>query len=673
MKRPNRLPVPACAALAALAALGFVAPLARAQAWSGAGAPVCTAAGAQSRMFVVSDGQGGAFVGWTDERPGSAAADVWVQHLGSDGAPYPGWPADGLPVCTATGVQLLMDMAPDGATGAYLVWEDYRGGALSDVYGQRVLADGSLPAGWPADGLGISVFMEEQRDPRLVSDGAGGVFATWADARTYSFSQRDVYAQHLLPDGSPAAGWAANGMRVTNASTYEYAPRAAADPDGGLYVTWTRGLAEQDIGAQHLGANGLPYPTWPDTGIVLCGAALDQSGSGVVNAPGGAAMAVWKDLRNYTGIDTESDFYALRFGPDTSRAALWPRDGRQVYASTNGISAPFAVSDQAGGLLFGWGELVSPTNEDLFVMHVDSAGIVIVSIAFPDGIVPVCPLEAYQHPVAVVPDGEGGAFFGFDDYRDAGSSLSYPDPYVQHVTAGANIATGWPATGVALTQEPTRETSTLPVAVPGGVIAAWARGTGTSTDLFASFVGLDGIVPALVSLVSSEAAPGRVRLEWAVAGDAGDAWSIERRDEASPWREIARELPDGEGRVRVSDETVAPGGRYGYRLAPVAGGAPLGETWLDVPRALAAFALRGAWPNPVTAAARVRFALPAGNEATLELVDLQGRRQLQWSAGNAAGERELALSGLDRLAPGVYWLRLQQGANVASARIAIVR
>ena len=672
MIRPIRSLAHGAAALAALLSLAAGSSPAGAQAWSGTGAPVCTAPGKQYQAQVASDGAGGAFVGWSDQRPGASTSDVYLTRVGPDGAPSPGWPANGILVCAAPGAQLLYSMAPDGSGGVFLAWEDYRAGVFSDVYGHHVLADGLFAAGWPVDGLGIAVFMEEQRDPKVISDGAGGAFFVWADARTYSFSQRDVYAQRVDGHGTLASGWAANGTRVTNASTYDFGPRAIADPDGGLYVTWTRGLAGQDVGAQHLNATGAPHATWPDTGIVLCGVTGDQGGAALAPAPGGSAIAVWKDSRNYTAGSTETNFFAVRFGPDTSRAAGWPRDGVELYSTTHGISAPFGAADDAGGLLFMWGELVSATDEDLFVMHVDSAGIVVTSIAFPDGIVPVCPDPSYQHPVSIVPDGAGGIYVGWTDYR-ADPSFANPDPYVQHVTAGAALAPGWPATGVALTSELTPEGETLPVAVAGGVIAVWTRGSGSGADLFASFVGLDGVVPALVSLVSSEASPGRVRIAWQVAGAPGGEWIVERRDEASPWREIARALPDGEGRVSVTDESVVAGGRYGYRLAPAAGGAPLGETWLDVPRGPAVFALHGAWPNPVMGVARVRFALPEAGEATLVLIDAQGRSVREWRADSAPGERELALTGLDGLAPGLYWLRLRQGGSEASARIAIVR
>lgn len=656
-----------------LALCATTAAPARAQGWTSEGAPVCTAAGQQSSVRAAADGAGGAFVAWSDQRPGASSSDVYLQHVGSDGLPVAGWPADGLALCTAAGAQIVYAAVPDGSGGVFVAWEDYRGGALSDVYGAHVLANGSLAAGWPADGLGISVFMEEQRDPHLVSDGAGGVFCAWADARTYGFSLRDVYAQHLHADGTPAAGWAANGMRVTNARSYDYQPSLAPDGSGGLYVTWTRDLAEQDIGAQHLGADGLPAPTWPDTGIVLCGALNNQNGAGVVTGRAGTAMAVWKDLRDYTLVDTFTSYYAVAFGPDTNRVAGWPQQGALAYTTLAGASAPFVASDTGGGLHFMWGELVGPTDEDLLTMHVDSLGLVVTSVQHPDGVVTVCPDTSYQHPVALVSDEAGGAYVSFDDYRDAGPSFANPDPYVQHVTAAAAIAPGWPATGVAFSKYGQAEGGTLAVPAMTGVIGVWARGSGAAADLYAGLVGLDGAVPALVSLVASEARPGFVRVTWAVRGAAGEAWRLERRVAGGEWTALATLLPDGEGRVTYEDAAVAPGARYGYRLAPLAGGAPLGETWLDVPRERAAFALRGAWPNPVRDGAQVRFALPDAGPATLALLDAQGRVHRTWALAGEPGERTFALDGLGAVPPGIYWLRLAQGERVASARVAILR
>jgi len=87
------------------------------------------------------------------------------------------------------------------------------------------------------------------------------------------------------------------------------------------------------------------------------------------------------------------------------------------------------------------------------------------------------------------------------------------------------------------------------------------------------------------------------------------------RGVAPSWSEIARAWPDGEGRVTVSDASVVAGARYAYRLAPLAGGAALGETWIEVPLAATALALRLDYPGlpvlPVCADFTARFALPS--------------------------------------------------------------
>ena len=57
---------------------------------------------------VLADGAGGAFVAWNDSR--SDLGDVFVQHVLPDGT-HPGWPANGVPVCSAPGMQSLARIA----------------------------------------------------------------------------------------------------------------------------------------------------------------------------------------------------------------------------------------------------------------------------------------------------------------------------------------------------------------------------------------------------------------------------------------------------------------------------------------------------------------------------------------------------------------------------------
>ena len=68
----------------------------------------------------MSDGAGGAIVGWHDARAG--APDVYAQRLDDSGAAL--WGVDGVAVSTAPDTQRTVAMAGDGAGGAVLAWAD---------------------------------------------------------------------------------------------------------------------------------------------------------------------------------------------------------------------------------------------------------------------------------------------------------------------------------------------------------------------------------------------------------------------------------------------------------------------------------------------------------------------------------------------------------------------
>ncbi len=150
--------------------------------WPGEGLALCAAAGAQRHAVVAADGAGGAVVAWYDLRAGSG--DIYAQRVTAEGAIAAGWPADGVAVCDDPGEQYGPAMLPDGAGGAFVAWEDYRGGEDGDIYATRVTAQGALAAGWPTQGVVLCATPEAQSSPALASDGEGGAIATWNDARS---------------------------------------------------------------------------------------------------------------------------------------------------------------------------------------------------------------------------------------------------------------------------------------------------------------------------------------------------------------------------------------------------------------------------------------------------------------------------------------------------------
>jgi hypothetical protein len=95
----------------------------------------------------------------------------------------------------------------------------------------------------------------------------------------------------------------------------------------------------------------------------------------------------------------------------------------------------------------------------------------------------------------------------------------------------------------------------------------------------------------------------------------------------------------------------------------------------DAPAAPAvAFALDGTRPNPaIGGRLMVHFALATGEAATLELLDVAGRRVTGRTVGTlGAGRHSIDLGEGRRLKPGLYFVRLTQGANQRIVRTTLL-
>lgn len=57
----------------------------------------------------------------------------------------------------------------------------------------------------------------------------------------------------------------------------------------------------------------------------------------------------------------------------------------------------------------------------------------------------IAPSDSVQSDAVLAPDGQGGAFVAWQDYRSGGISI-----FAQHVRADGTVAAGWPGGGKAL-------------------------------------------------------------------------------------------------------------------------------------------------------------------------------------------------------------------------------
>ncbi|KPJ59273.1 MAG: hypothetical protein AMJ46_11940 [Latescibacteria bacterium DG_63] len=214
--------------------------------WTADGVAVCEAAGEQRVPRLVSDGAGGAIIVWRDYRS-ALDFDIYAQRVDAWGNVT--WTTDGVPVCSETGHQQDPEIMADGDGGAIMVWQDAR---FTGIYAQRVDTLGAMS--WMADGVPVCTTTGMQRAPELALDGAGGAIITWRDYRGSSY---DVYAQRLNASGAPL--WTVNGVPICSALDDQRDPKIVSDGVGGAITAWHdyRNIGNYDIYAHRVDANGV--------------------------------------------------------------------------------------------------------------------------------------------------------------------------------------------------------------------------------------------------------------------------------------------------------------------------------------------------------------------------------------------------------------------------------
>ncbi len=270
--------------------------------WQAEGLPLCLAAGNQADPSVTFDGMGGVIAAWTDLRNGNL--DIYAQRVSEFGVAA--WVVNGVPICIVTREQRRPRLTTDGAGGAIVAWVDWRFEIESDVYAQRVAADGSLL--WAAGGVALCSTFADQGGADIVSDGMGGAIVVWHD---WGGNGLDIFAQRISASGLTL--WVPDGVPVCDRSGTQFWPAIVSDGDNGAIVAWedaTQGQNNSDVYAGRIDASGAVL--WTSDGVPVCTAANGQWSPVITSDGGGGALISWSDERDGSN---NVDVYAQRVGP----------------------------------------------------------------------------------------------------------------------------------------------------------------------------------------------------------------------------------------------------------------------------------------------------------------------------------------------------------------------
>jgi len=391
-----------------ITASGLIAP-----GWPPDGLRVAVLPNVQEFSGLAADGFGGALVAWEDWRnlPGTSR-DPYVQRVLTDGSLPPGWALNGNPASLAPGAQYLPQVAPDGVGGAYVAWQDSRDYGVKgyDFYAQHLTSSGAVAPGWPEGGLALAALVGDQGSIfSVMPDDSGGAVFEWYDARP---NVPGGYAQRVRADGTIAAGWPADGLLLAS----EGVRAATRDEAGGFYaVSPTPSPNLGFDGAYYVRRftfGGAPAPGWPAGGALVCNAPGDRGGLTIDSDATGGVLLSWYDYRppyDFTG----GEIFAARVWADGSLAPGWTVDGTLVSDPSNAMLSyyPFIVRDGQGGGYVVWqsqGGNQSPST----IQHLTGSGQ--LAPGWPQYGLRVAP-SGRQADTRITADGLGGAIVAWHE------------------------------------------------------------------------------------------------------------------------------------------------------------------------------------------------------------------------------------------------------------------
>lgn len=406
--------------------------------WPPSGLPLATGPTQQTSPVGLTGPGGELQAFWVDA--GSATHALYSQHLTLQGTLAPGWPAGGRGVVAVPAAISTPKVAPDGFGGAVVAWYDYRTSVGSrGIYAIRVNAEAALEPGWNASGTPICV----TTDPvgtgpmndliAVCTDGAGGAFVAWTDARNTPVASTlvyDVFAHHVLFDGSLDPTWPAPGRGLTTGPGYKYPHALIADGSGGFWLATENSNATYEVAATHHGADGDETGRWSSVSFASRVAGVSDGAGGV--------FLTWRDCRDCaSGSDA---IYAIRLGPSAAPRPGWPVDGVAISASPGDDDLPVIVATGEGSAMIAW--LETGDAPDAYVARrVEADG----TFALPwqsGGRMFAESTDILSGWPLIAPDGDGGAMFAF--------RRNTPNLFGSRVDAAAQVPAGFPNTGLSL-------------------------------------------------------------------------------------------------------------------------------------------------------------------------------------------------------------------------------
>lgn len=530
-------------------------------------------------------------VAWTDYR-GPVGTDIYGSRVLTDGSVVD---AEGILASRGMNNQMYVDVA-FGETNYLLVWEDERSSSGTDIFGTRVDISGLV---LDPQGIPIATQPGEQRLP-TVSYGAGKYMVVWED---YQSGHSQIHGARVDTVGTVLD---VTPIPIAALSEVYHETPAVAYNSKDFLVVWSddRAGTGYDVYGVLVDSLGQVAP-----GVIDIATGENGQTYPAVASDGAKCLVVWQD----ESVD-DGDIYGVRV--DTLGNVLAPVASISV---TTGDQTEVDVAFGDTNFFVAW-EDRRGADGDIYGARVDTSGTVLDV----DGIAISTAVENQSYP-SVAFDGTSYLVV-WNDWR---AGWDYDDIYGSRVqlsgtvtdTAGFAVSTegsiqGYPATAwgpgrsVLIAYHSFTDSPYLAYRVWGNF---WPGPTGL-TFLACRATTVDG----------------SVRLSWQVACEVpASSFTVERSTTPLGDYEVRDVNVTRDPGLWFScvDTEVLPGVTYWYRivLSSQTGSEVYGPVEVHVEQAPAFYRVYQSYPNPFNPACWIRFDLPHAGEVSLRVYDVTGR------------------------------------------------
>lgn len=187
---------------------------------------------------------------------------------------------------------------------------------------------------------------------------------------------------------------------------------------------------------------------------------------------------------------------------------------------------------------------------------------------------------------------------------------------------------------------------------------------------------VDVILPTEMKNFTAKAESGvRVKLDWSTGKEINcDGFELERSADGFSWKSLAFVAANANGAAQNHylqyDELPLQGLSY-YRLKLVSPGGGFQYSavrTVDIPQLNASLKVI---PNPATSKAYITFSGSRSEMASVQVTDMNGRTVVNQSFASSAGMNKIPLSGIDKLAPGTYAVRVVTAGGAMNAKLTV--